>query len=105
MSTTKVALLAAAAALYMASAFAQKTEDTLRIAVTNACAVLSNCGSPTDPDPASPEVRIETPAFYRMAYHFPLSSIPTVYVHSKDVKIKEDPFSAGQTFVSDYVWK
>jgi peptide/nickel transport system substrate-binding protein len=40
-----------------------------------------------------------------MAYHFPLSSVPTVYVHSKDVAIKEDPFSAGQTFVSDYIWK
>ncbi|MCD6074286.1 MAG: hypothetical protein K0Q70_1169 [Rhodospirillales bacterium] len=40
-----------------------------------------------------------------MAYHFPLSSVPTVYVHTKDVAIKENPFAAGQTFVSDYVWK
>jgi len=40
-----------------------------------------------------------------MAYHFPLSSVPTVYVHTKDVAIKDNPFSAGQTFVSDYVWK
>jgi ABC-type transport system substrate-binding protein len=39
-----------------------------------------------------------------MHYHFPLSSIPTVYVHSKDVAIRDNPFSAGQTFVGDYVW-
>ena len=58
-------------------------------------------------DPAK-RADIYAKAFDRInerAYHFPLSSIPTVYVHSKDVKIKEDPFSAGQTFVSDYVWK
>ena len=40
-----------------------------------------------------------------MAYHLPLTSVPTVYVHSKDVEIKENPFSAGQTFVGDYAWK
>ena len=40
-----------------------------------------------------------------MHYHFPLSSIPAVYVHTKDVAIKDNPFSTGQTFVADYAWK
>jgi peptide/nickel transport system substrate-binding protein len=40
-----------------------------------------------------------------MAYHLPISSVPTVYVHGKDVAIKDNAFSAGQTFVGDYVWK
>ena len=40
-----------------------------------------------------------------MHYHFPLSSIPTVYVHTKEVAVRDNPFSAGQTFVGDYAWK
>ena len=48
MSTTKVALLAAAAALYMAPASAQKSQDTLRIAINNPFAVLSNYDLPVD---------------------------------------------------------
>ena len=40
-----------------------------------------------------------------MAYHMPISSVPTVYVHSKDVEVKSNPFSASQTYVGDYAWK
>ena len=40
-----------------------------------------------------------------MHYHLPISSVPTVYVHSKDVEVKQNPFSAGQTYVGDYAWK
>ena len=58
-------------------------------------------------DPAK-RADIYAKAFDRIneqAYHFPLSSIPTVYVHTKEVEIRENPFSDGQTFVSDYHWK
>ena len=39
-----------------------------------------------------------------MHYHLPISSIPHVYVHSKDVKINPNKFSADQKFVADYQW-
>jgi peptide/nickel transport system substrate-binding protein len=48
MSTTKVVLLAAAATLSVAPAFAQKAQDTLRIAINNPFAVLSNYDLPVD---------------------------------------------------------
>ena len=48
MSTTKVALLAAAAVLYVTPGFAQKSQDTLRIAINNPFAVLSNYDLPVD---------------------------------------------------------
>src|SRR4051812_21087745 len=48
MSTTKVALLAAAAVLYVTPAFAQKAQDTLRISINNPFAVLSNYDLPVD---------------------------------------------------------
>ncbi len=39
-----------------------------------------------------------------MHYHLPISSVPDVYVHSKDVKIAPDALSVGQTSVVDYAW-
>jgi peptide/nickel transport system substrate-binding protein len=39
-----------------------------------------------------------------MNYHLPISSVPTVYVHSKDVKIKTNSLSAGENYIIDYVW-
>jgi len=39
-----------------------------------------------------------------MNYHLAISSVPTVYVHSKDVKIKTNAFSAGENYIVDYVW-
>ena len=38
------------------------------------------------------------------AYHLPISSIPNVYVHSKDVKITKNPFSGGENYAGDYGW-
>jgi len=40
-----------------------------------------------------------------MNYHLPISSVPTVYVHSKDVQIKTNSLSAGENYIIDYVWK
>ncbi len=40
-----------------------------------------------------------------MAYHLPISSIPNVYVHSKDVKITRNPFSGGENYAGDYAWQ
>ena len=40
-----------------------------------------------------------------MSYHLPISSVPNVYVHSKDVAIKTNAFSASENYVSDYVWR
>jgi ABC-type transport system substrate-binding protein len=37
-------------------------------------------------------------------YHLPISSVPTVYVHSKDVRIKTNSLSAGENYIIDYVW-
>ena len=39
-----------------------------------------------------------------MAYHLPISSIPNVYVHSKDVKITKNPYSGGENYAGDYGW-
>ena len=39
-----------------------------------------------------------------MHYHLPISSVPTVYVHSKDVKVNVNTLSAGETYVVDYAW-
>ncbi len=40
-----------------------------------------------------------------MNYHLPISSVPTVYVHSKDMQIKQNSLSAGENYILDYVWK
>ena len=40
-----------------------------------------------------------------MHYHLSISSVPTVYVHSKDVQIKDGLLAAGQSYVTDYAWK
>lgn len=53
------------------------------------------------------------PAIYKRAYdrnnemnyNLPISSVPTVYVHSKDVDLKANPLSVGETYIADYVWK
>jgi len=39
-----------------------------------------------------------------MHYHLPISSVPTVYVHGKDVKVNSNTLSAGETYVVDYAW-
>ena len=41
----------------------------------------------------------------RKSYLYPLSSIPNAYVHTKDVRIMDNPYMAGETSVTDYVWK
>jgi peptide/nickel transport system substrate-binding protein len=40
-----------------------------------------------------------------MHYHLPVSSIPTVFVHSKDVVVNPGKLSAGVTYVTDFSWK
>jgi hypothetical protein len=39
-----------------------------------------------------------------MNYHLAISSVPTVYLHSKDVAIKANPLSVGESYIADYVW-
>ena len=39
-----------------------------------------------------------------MNYHLAISSVPTVYLHSKDVGLKANPLSVGETYIADYVW-
>ncbi len=39
-----------------------------------------------------------------MNYHLPISSVPNVYVHSKDVQIKPNTLSAGENYILDYAW-
>ncbi len=39
-----------------------------------------------------------------MHYHLPISSMPTVYVHSKDVRVGRNALSAGNTYVIDFGW-
>lgn len=39
------------------------------------------------------------------AYLYPLSSIPNAYVHTKEIGILDNPYMAGETSVTDYVWK
>ncbi len=38
------------------------------------------------------------------SYILPVTSVPTVYVHSKDVRIDPSPFFAGERSVNDYRW-
>jgi peptide/nickel transport system substrate-binding protein len=40
----------------------------------------------------------------QMHYHLPISSIPTVFVHSKDVKVNPGKLSAGVTYATDFAW-
>jgi peptide/nickel transport system substrate-binding protein len=40
-----------------------------------------------------------------MHYHMPISSVPTVFVHSKDVKIKQGTLSADKIYLTDMEWK
>jgi peptide/nickel transport system substrate-binding protein len=35
----------------------------------------------------------------------PVTSVPTAYVHSKDVKLVDDPLFVGDTSIADYAWK
>ena len=39
------------------------------------------------------------------AYLYPLSSIPNSYVHTKEVRVLDNPLFAGETGVTDYAWK
>lgn len=57
-------------------------------------------------DPAK-RIAIYKKAFDRineMHYHLPISSVPTVYVHNKEVKVSDNILSAGETYVVDYAW-
>ena len=38
-------------------------------------------------------------------YIYPMSSIPNVFVHTKEIKILENPLMAGDTSITDYAWK
>ena len=38
-------------------------------------------------------------------YIYPMSSLPNVFVHSRDIKILDNPLMAGDTSVTDYFWK
>jgi peptide/nickel transport system substrate-binding protein len=38
-------------------------------------------------------------------YIYPMSSIPNVFVHSKEIKILDNPLMAGDTSITDYTWK
>jgi ABC-type transport system substrate-binding protein len=39
-----------------------------------------------------------------MNYHLPISSVPTVYLHSREVGIKPHVLSVGENWIADYVW-
>jgi len=39
-----------------------------------------------------------------MQYHVPISSVPQVFVHSKDVKVSNNPLSAGKIYATDFKW-
>jgi len=39
------------------------------------------------------------------SYLYPFSSIPNTYVHTKEVRVAENPILAGETSVTDYFWK
>ena len=39
------------------------------------------------------------------SYLYPFSSIPNTYVHTKEVKVMDNPLMAGETSVTDYFWK
>jgi hypothetical protein len=38
-------------------------------------------------------------------YIYPMSSIPNVFVHTKEIKILDNPLMAGDTSITDYAWK
>ena len=38
-------------------------------------------------------------------YTMALFSYPTIYAHTKDLKINKDPLVAGDTYINDYAWK
>jgi ABC-type transport system substrate-binding protein len=40
-----------------------------------------------------------------MAYVLPLPEMPTVWVHTKDVKIRDNPLSALDTRLGGFAWK
>ena len=40
-----------------------------------------------------------------MAYVFPISELPNVYVHTKEIEIKPNLISAGETRLGDFFWK
>jgi peptide/nickel transport system substrate-binding protein len=40
-----------------------------------------------------------------MNYVFAVSSLPTVYAHSKDIEIRPSALSAGDYYIDDYHWK
>jgi peptide/nickel transport system substrate-binding protein len=40
-----------------------------------------------------------------MHYILPISSVPVLHVHTKDAEVKTNMFSAGETYISDFVWK
>lgn len=37
--------------------------------------------------------------------HYPISSMPVVWAHSKDVRMNANPLSKARTLVSDIEWK
>ena len=39
------------------------------------------------------------------SYIFPVTSIPTVYAHTKDIKIVPDPYATGDVWSTSYTWK
>jgi ABC-type transport system substrate-binding protein len=50
---------------------------------------------------------IFTPALDRineMAYVLPVSELPVVFAHTKDVSIKRNLLSAGEIRIEDYFW-
>jgi hypothetical protein len=38
-------------------------------------------------------------------YVMAFSSLPTLYVHTKDIEIKPNLLSAGDNYIDDYFWK
>ena len=57
-----------------------------------------------DPDART---KIYAEAFDRintMLYHIPISSVPQVFVHSKDVRVDNNPISAGKIYATDFKW-
>jgi hypothetical protein len=39
-----------------------------------------------------------------MQYHIPISSVPPVFVHSKEVKVGKNPVSASKIYATDFKW-
>jgi peptide/nickel transport system substrate-binding protein len=40
-----------------------------------------------------------------MHYNLPISSVPALHVHTKDAEVKTNLLSAGETYISDFIWK